>query len=68
MKYDYLNSDILEKKGPMLYGGMIENYTNGGMVRESRLMIFRLLSMLFYVKWTPRIRSSTYFYHQTKLT
>ncbi len=33
-----------------LNGGMIENYTNGGMVKESRLMIFGLFSMLFYIK------------------
>ncbi len=69
MKYVYLNFDILNKDSNFvllssikpLNGGMIENYTNGGMVRESpRLMIFRLFSMIF-CKITLKIRFSTYF-------
>ncbi len=49
-------------------GGMIENYTNGVMVRNSRLMIFWLFYMLYYVKGGVEFDFPINFDCQVKLT
>ncbi len=51
-----------------LNGGIIENYMNGGMVRESRLMIFWLFTVLFYIKKSIEFEFRIKFEHQAKLT
>ncbi len=47
---------------------IIENNMNGGMVREFRLMIFWLFSMLLHVKWSIETDFPFTFDHLTKLT
>ncbi len=50
-----------------LNGGMIENYTNGGMARESPLYDFQIIFNAILCKMTPRIRFSTYFWPPDKI-